>query len=186
MLTGVAEAEAIGRAAKGEQPAVRFYGANEALEELADVLLHSELLHRREELQDKLEERLREAGDEALLGCAGLRVAGRVRVGMRDMAGSGFGGVLLGCDGHGCQGGRRRRRRSVGGEVAEAGEGGEREMALKGLALELIVQLTRAPAAQIGHNWIFIRSPHVVSASLLRPTTLPAASAVRTGEHDSL
>lgn len=124
MLTGVAEAEAIGRAAKGEQPAVRFYGADEALEELADVLLHSELLHRREELQDKLEERLREAGDEALLGCAGLRVAGRVRVGMRDMAGSGFGGVLLGCDGHGCQGGGRRRR-SVGGEVAEAGEGGK-------------------------------------------------------------
>lgn len=99
--TGIAKAEAIGRTAKGEQPAVRFYGADEALEELADVLLHSQLLHRREELQDEVEERLREAGDEALLGCAGLGVAGRVRVGMRDMAGSGFGGVLLGCDGHG-------------------------------------------------------------------------------------
>jgi hypothetical protein len=84
-------------------------------------------------------------------------VAGRVRVGMRDMAGSGFGGVLLGCDGHG--GPRWGRRRSVGGEVAEAGEGGKERWQLKGFALELIVQLTRAPAAQIGHNWILYVRP---------------------------
>ena len=30
VLTGIAEAEAIGGAAKGQQATVRFYGANEA------------------------------------------------------------------------------------------------------------------------------------------------------------
>lgn len=56
MLTGVAEAEAIGRAAKGEQPAVRFYGADEALEEFADVLLNGELVGGGEALYDEIEE----------------------------------------------------------------------------------------------------------------------------------
>ena len=143
MLTGVAEAEAIGRAAKGEQPAVGFNGADEALEELADVLLDRQLLDRREELQDKVEERLREPGDEALLRCARrlLRV-GRVRrrVGMvmvmvRGMAGSGSGGVLLGCDGHGvgwgAGGGRWRWRGSGGGGGGEGGRG-KRDGTLKG------------------------------------------------------
>jgi len=56
--TGVAEAEAVGSTAKGEEPTVRFYGADEALEELADVLLNSQLLCRGEELDDKIEETL--------------------------------------------------------------------------------------------------------------------------------
>lgn len=79
LLTGVAEAEAIGGTAKGKEPTVRFYGADEALEELADVLFNGKLLCRGEELYDKIKETLRETSDEALLGCAGL---GGVRVGM--------------------------------------------------------------------------------------------------------
>ena len=58
VLTRVAEAEAVGGTAKGEEPIVRFYGADEALKELADVLLNSELLGRGEELYDKIEETL--------------------------------------------------------------------------------------------------------------------------------
>ena len=126
MLTRVAEAEAVGSAAKGEEPTVRFYGADEALEELADVLLNSQLLCRGEELDDKIEETLREAGDEALLGCAGM---GRVvRVGMCDMARSGFGGMLLGCNGHEGVGERnggkwRRERRRGRGKERRDGNG---------------------------------------------------------------
>jgi len=56
VLTGVAEAEAIGGTAKGEEPAVRFYGADEALEEFADVLLNSELVRGGEVLYDEIEE----------------------------------------------------------------------------------------------------------------------------------
>jgi hypothetical protein len=56
--TGVAEAEAVGSTAKGEEPTVRFNGADEALEELADVLLDGKLLDRGEELHDKVEETL--------------------------------------------------------------------------------------------------------------------------------
>jgi hypothetical protein len=74
VLTGVAKAEAIGGAAKGEQATVRLYGSDQALEELADVLLDGELLRRGEELDDEIKETLREAGKEALLGCA--RVGG--------------------------------------------------------------------------------------------------------------
>lgn len=136
VLTGVAEAEAIGGAAKGEQPAVGFNGADEALEELADVLLDRQLLDRGEELQDKVEERLRETGDEALLRCARRlrvgrlrRVVGMVVVVVRGMAGSGFGGVLLGCDGHE-RGRGSGRMDGVGGRKWRRGKGGEREMAL--------------------------------------------------------
>jgi len=65
---GVAEAKAVGGTAKGEQPTVGLYGADEALEELADVLFDGELLHRGEELDDEIEETLGEADDEALPG----------------------------------------------------------------------------------------------------------------------
>ncbi len=58
MLTRVAEAEAIGSTAKGEEPTVRFYGADEALEEFADVLLNGELVGRGKELYDEIEETL--------------------------------------------------------------------------------------------------------------------------------
>jgi len=50
VLTGIAEAEAIGGTAKGQQATIRLYGADEALEELANVLLDGELLRRGEEL----------------------------------------------------------------------------------------------------------------------------------------
>ena len=53
--TGVLEAEAIGRAAKGEQPAIWLDCADEAFEELADVLLDGHLFGGREELDDELE-----------------------------------------------------------------------------------------------------------------------------------
>jgi len=56
VLTGVAEAEAIGGTAKGQKPTVRFYGANEALKEFADVLLNCELVGSGEELYDEIEE----------------------------------------------------------------------------------------------------------------------------------
>jgi hypothetical protein len=55
-LTRVAEAKAVSRTAKGEQSTVRLYGADEALEELADVFLDGELLRRGEELDDEIEE----------------------------------------------------------------------------------------------------------------------------------
>ena len=58
MPTGVAKAEAVGSTAKGEEPTVRFYGADETLKELADVLLDGQLLDRGEELHDKIEETL--------------------------------------------------------------------------------------------------------------------------------
>jgi hypothetical protein len=58
LLTGVAEAKAVSSAAKGEQPTVGLYGADEALEELADVFLDGELLRRGEELDDEIEETL--------------------------------------------------------------------------------------------------------------------------------
>jgi len=58
VLTRVAEAEAIGSTAKGEEPTVRFYGADEALEEFADVLLNGELVGRGKELYDEIEETL--------------------------------------------------------------------------------------------------------------------------------
>ena len=54
VLTGVAEAEAIGGAAKGEEPAVGFYGAYEALEEFADVLFNGELVGGGEVLYDEI------------------------------------------------------------------------------------------------------------------------------------
>lgn len=56
MLTGVAEAEAIGSTAKGEEPTVGLYGADEALEEFADVLLNGELVGGGEVLYDEIEE----------------------------------------------------------------------------------------------------------------------------------
>jgi hypothetical protein len=56
VLTGVAEAEAIGGTAKGEEPTVRFYGADEAFEEFADVLLNGELIGGGEVLYDEIEE----------------------------------------------------------------------------------------------------------------------------------
>jgi hypothetical protein len=90
MPTGIAEAKAIRGAAKGEQTTVRLYGADEALKELADILFHSELLHRREKLDDKLEKTLGEVNNEALPG----RARGRVWVGMWDMAGGCLGRVL--------------------------------------------------------------------------------------------
>jgi len=58
VLTGIAEAEAIGGTAKGEEATVGLYGADEALEELADVLLDGELFRRGEELHDEIEETL--------------------------------------------------------------------------------------------------------------------------------
>ena len=58
MLTGIAEAEAIGGTAKGVEATVRLYGADEALEQLADVLLDGELFRRGEELHDEIEETL--------------------------------------------------------------------------------------------------------------------------------
>ena len=64
--TGVLEAEAIGRAAKGEEPAIGLDCADEAFEELADVLLDGHLLGSGEELDDELEETLGEVLDEAL------------------------------------------------------------------------------------------------------------------------
>ena len=91
MLTGIAEAEAIRGAAKGEQTTVWLYGADEALKELADILFNSELLHRGEKLDDKFKKTLGEVSYEALSGRAGL---GRVWVGMWDMAGGCLGGVL--------------------------------------------------------------------------------------------
>jgi hypothetical protein len=56
VLTGVAEAEAIGGTAKGEEPTVRFYGADEALEEFADVLLNGKLVGGGEVLYDEIKE----------------------------------------------------------------------------------------------------------------------------------
>lgn len=56
MLTGVAEAEAIGSATKGEQPTVGFYGADEALKEFADVLFNGKLVGGGEVLYDEIEE----------------------------------------------------------------------------------------------------------------------------------
>jgi hypothetical protein len=56
VLTRIAEAEAIGGAAKGQQAIVRLYGADEALEELVDVLLDGHLLRCGEALHDKIEE----------------------------------------------------------------------------------------------------------------------------------
>jgi hypothetical protein len=58
VLTRIAEAEAIGGAAKEQQATVRLYGADEALEELADILLDGELLCCGEELHDEIEETL--------------------------------------------------------------------------------------------------------------------------------
>lgn len=96
--TRVAEAKAIGGAAKGEQPAVGFYGADEAFEELSNVLFDSEFLRGGEKLYDEIEETLREGGDESLPGCARM---GGVRVKMGGMARSGLGRMLLGCNSHG-------------------------------------------------------------------------------------
>ena len=56
VLTGVAEAEAIGGTAKGEEPAVGLYGADEALEEFANVLLNGELVGGGEVLYDEIKE----------------------------------------------------------------------------------------------------------------------------------
>jgi hypothetical protein len=56
VLTGVAEAEAIGGTSKGEEPTFGFYGADEALEEFADVLLNGELVGGGEALYDEIEE----------------------------------------------------------------------------------------------------------------------------------
>lgn len=64
--TGVLEAEPVSGAAEGEQSTVGLDGADEAFEELADVLLDGHLLRGREELNDKLEEALGEVGDEPL------------------------------------------------------------------------------------------------------------------------
>jgi len=115
LLTGIAEAEAIGGTAKGEQATVRLYGADEALEELANVLLDGELLGRGEELYDEIEETLGEADDEALPGCA--RVLSRVWMGVvGDMAVGGSLGGMLRCDGHG-------RRREGGRKARGGGEG---------------------------------------------------------------
>ena len=96
LLTGVAKAKAVGCTTKGEQPTVGLYGADEALEELADVFLDGELLRRGEELDNKLEETVREGDDEALSNCARL---GGLWVGVGDMAVGSLGGVLR-CDGH--------------------------------------------------------------------------------------
>jgi hypothetical protein len=96
MLTRIAEAKAISGAAKGEQMAFWLYGADEALKELANILFDSELLHRGEKLDDKLEKTLGEVSNEAKPGRAGL---GRVWVGMWDMAGGCLGGVLR-CNSH--------------------------------------------------------------------------------------
>ena len=116
-LTGIAEAEAIGGTAKGQEATVRLYGADEALEELADVLLDGELLRSGEELYDEIEETLREAGDEALPGCA--RVLSRVGMGMVwNMAVGGSLGGVLRCDGHM----RRECGRKARGEGRMKGE----------------------------------------------------------------
>lgn len=56
VLTGIAEAEAIGGTPKGEETTVGFYSADEALEEFADVLLDGELVGGREALYDEIEE----------------------------------------------------------------------------------------------------------------------------------
>ena len=77
--------------------------------------------------------------------------------------------------------------------MAEGQGRGKRDGTLKGWSPR-IDSATRAPAAQIGHNWIFIRSPHLVFASLLRPhtphdPTVPAAfgqSAVRTNRRRTI
>lgn len=52
----VAEAEAIGRTAKGEVPTVKFYGADEGVEVFADALLNCELVGGREVPYDEIEE----------------------------------------------------------------------------------------------------------------------------------
>jgi len=106
------------------------------------------------------------------------------------MAGRNFGRVLLGCDGHKWS----SWGRELGGGGGDGGEEREGETErqkrwqLKGLALELIVQLTHAPAAQIGHNWIFIRmpSPRVCCAPYSHYPYLPSSRSVRTDKHDSL
>ena len=54
VLTGVVEAEAIGSAAKGEEPTVGLYGAYEALEEFADILFNGELVGGGEVLYDEI------------------------------------------------------------------------------------------------------------------------------------
>lgn len=78
MHTGVAQTEAIRGAAKGEQPTVGLDGPDESLEQLADVLLDGELLGRGEQLDDKVEETLREVCDELVLG--DVRAAGRAEL----------------------------------------------------------------------------------------------------------
>lgn len=69
-------------------------------------------------------------------------------MGMRDMAGSDFGGVLLYCNGHGEWGQAGDDSWEEGGEEGEAAAG-ERELG------DSATDWGRA--AQIGHNWIFIR-----------------------------
>ena len=66
--TGVLEAKAIGRAAEREESAVGLDCADEAFEELADILLDGHLVGSGEELDDELEETLRGVPDEALAG----------------------------------------------------------------------------------------------------------------------
>ena len=64
--TRILEAETIRRAAKGQESAIWLDSADEAFEELADVLLDGHLLCSGEELDDELEETLGEVLDEAL------------------------------------------------------------------------------------------------------------------------
>lgn len=68
------------------------------------------------------------------------------------MAGGGFGGVLLGRNGHEARRGQGVdeiwRGSGEGVEEGEEGEGG-RKMVIEGLTLELIVQLTRLPLRSV-------------------------------------
>lgn len=88
-LTRIPKAEPVGGAPEGEQPTVRLDGADEPLEQLAHILLDGELLWRRQELDDKVEETLGELCDEALARDLG------------DPPGDGRGGGLRRWRGHG-------------------------------------------------------------------------------------
>ena len=63
-LTRITKAKAVRGAPKGQQAAFRFNRVDQSLQELPHVFFHCHLLLCREELYHKINEALRELGDE--------------------------------------------------------------------------------------------------------------------------
>jgi hypothetical protein len=80
--TRVAQAESVGGAPEGQETAVWLDCADEALKELADILLYNELLWCWEELDHEIEEALGEVSEEAVLGEAPAVRSGLLEVGI--------------------------------------------------------------------------------------------------------